>query len=227
MAALNYLDLNGARVVAVDVQTPYYGAFVADVELALPGIFSGPQVLTIGNLVLTCSTLRAGSFAGQYKARLFGGFGGWPKKLSAQAYQNAGGILASTILQDAATNVGERVAMLDDSTVGQFWTVEARAAAYQLRTLAPLWWIDPATGVTQVLTEPCATRPPSTITSDFEALEANLGKGSFTITTEDPASWQPGASFQSTFLPQAFTIGSCRIVCGGEGDMHLSVLSAP
>ena len=208
-------------MVSLDLQIPYLGCAVADVSLALPGTFAGSQILTVGNLTLTMATLRGQSFAGEYKARLYGGFGGWPTTLTAQAYQNPGGLMASTILKDAAANVGEQVNVVSDYTVGQFWTVEAKAAAYQLRILASLWWTDPATGITQVND----ARPSSKITSDFEVIDYEPGKGLFKVTTEDPASWMPGNTFVNAFLPTTFTISSTRIVCAEDGDMHLSVLS--
>ena len=221
MSGENYLDLNGSRAVKVDIQIPYLGAIVADVEMALPGTFTGTQLLTVGNLVISAAQNRGGNFAGEFKTQLVGGFGGWPTVLTAQAYQNAGGIMASVILKDAAANVGEKVNVVSDYTLGQFWTVEAAPASRQLRILAQLWWIDPATGITQVNN----TRPSNAISSDFEVIEYNPAKGLFKITSEDPASWMPGNTFVNPFLPGPSTISSTRIVCDDSGEMHLHVLS--
>jgi hypothetical protein len=223
-----YLDLNDARVAKLDLTIPYYGAWVADVEVPLPAAsFTGQQTLTIGNLVLLGASLRGGSFAGESKMRLVGGFGGWPKTIAAAGYQNPGGVMASLVLGDAATNIGEQLSIVSDLNLGNFWCVENRAAANLLRLLCRLWWIDPATGATKACCEPSnATRPSTAIQSDFEALDWNPGKGVFKITTEDPASWMPGNTFTNTFLGTTATISSTRFVCDDKGDMHLSVLSS-
>ena len=230
--AVNYLDLSGARAVKVDLQVPYVGATVADVELALPAQngFSGQYTLSIGNLALLMSPLRGGSFAGESRMRLVGGFGGWQTSVKAQGYQNPSGIQASMILQDTASACGEQVAMLADTTVGAFWSVEGAPAqaAKALRLLAPLWWIDPATGITQVYATSGNVRKATAIASDFQVIEWDPGKGLFLITTEDPASWQPGCTFTNTFMGGVTaTISSTRIKCDGEGQMHLSVLGTP
>ena len=231
MTVQNYLDLSGARVVKVDLELPYAGAPVADLELALPAQnrFSGQYTLTIGNLALLMTPLRGGSFAGESKVRLVGGFGGWQKGATAQGYQNPNGLQASTILQDTATACGEQVAVVSDNAIGLFWSVEgapARAAKI-LRLLCPLWWIDPATGITQCCCAPKSTRTATAIKSDFEALSWDPGRGIFDIATEDPGSWQPGNTFTNPFLVATSTISSTRIVCSGEGEMRLSVLSTP
>ncbi len=232
MTASNYLDLSGARAVEVDLQIPYMGMPVADVSLALPAAngFAGQYTLSIGNLALMMSPLRGGSFAGEAHVRLIGGFGGWQTSAPAQGYQNPSGLQASMIIQDTAAAVNEQVAVLADTVVGAFWSVEGTPAqaAKVLRLLCPLWWVDPATGITQCFTTAGNVRPATAISSDFEVIQWDQGKGLFQITTEDPASWQPGNTFTNAFMGGVTaTISSTRIKCDGEGSMHLSVLGVP
>jgi hypothetical protein len=229
--AQNYLDLSGQRVVTIDLLIPYQGAAIADIDLALPppNGFAGQYTLSIGNLAVMMTPLRGGAFAGESKVRLVGGFAGWQKSVPAQGYQNPAGLQASMILQDTAAACGEQVSVLADQTLGQFWNVEGSPAqaAKVLRLLAPLWWVDPSSGVTQCYCSPGSTREATAISSDFEAIDWNPGKGLFDITTEDPVSWQPGNTFTNVFLSVTSTISATRIKCSGDGDMHLRVLSTP
>ena len=64
MAQGYYISLNGARAVKVDLTIPYQGMALADVELAVPGTFTGPQALVLGNLTLTGTAIRTAPFAG-------------------------------------------------------------------------------------------------------------------------------------------------------------------
>jgi hypothetical protein len=234
----NYLDLGGNRIATLDLLIPYLGIPVVDIELALapaPGSLSGQQTLTIGNLSFVTTSVRGGDFAGEAKIRAVAGFGAWLQNIAPQGYQNPSGVMASTVLQDAASTVGEQIAVLADLNVGNFWSREGSndpnspvPAARVLRSLCPLWWVDPATGITQAYCTGGNVRPSTAIQSDFEVIDWNPGTGLLKITTEDPASWQPGNTFSNVFMGGAtVTISQTRIVCKGDGDMSLHVLQTP
>jgi hypothetical protein len=217
----DYLSLGGNRAHTADVQIPLYGLWTADVALAEPpASLSGATALVIGSMTLAGYIYRGASFAGSYRARLVGGFGGWQATLPAQAYQNPGGIQASTLLQDAAATVGEQVNVVADYNVGAFYSREQAPAARLLRMLASTWWVDLA-GVTQVQ----IARPTNTIQSSFQVIEYWPDKGMFEITTESPQDWAPGAVFSSVFTPTPTTVSAVRIHSKDSGELTLGVLA--
>jgi hypothetical protein len=226
----DYLSLGGARAYELDITIPYLGMASGDIKMAqTDATLTGAQVLVIGTMTVQCSIYRIATFAGETIARIFGGFGGWNTNLGPQGYQNPGGIMASTLLQDAAANVGEQVNVVADYSVGNFFAREGGnppvtasvPAGKLLRQLASCWWIDFA-GVTQVQ----SARPSNTIQSDFQVVNYDPGRGLFDVTTESPQDWQPGNTFASMFLPGTSTISSTRIHCKESGEMALHVLAA-
>ena len=224
-----YLSLGGQQAYEANVLIPFYGAWIADVKLAeTPTALMGNQSLVIGTMTLMGNIYRGGAFAGEFSARMTAGYGGWSTNIGSQAYQNPTGIMASTILQDAAATVGEQITVGADYSVGTNFVREGGnppttayvPAGKLLRQLASLWWID-LTGMTQVQ----QARTTMAIMSDFQIEEYDHGKGLFRITTENPQDWMPGNTFSNINMPTAVTISSTRIHCKDNGEMHLTVLS--
>lgn len=220
MTAASYVDLGGQRVTKARLTAPYYGTWVADLELATSSVVPTITTLTIGNLSLACSVYRQGTFAGITSARVVGGAGGWRKSVPAQGYYSASGIMMSTLLRDAAGAVGEKVTVISDVLVGNAWMREAGPAARLLRQLAGAeWWVD-QTGTTQV-----GSRPTTPVTSSFQVTAWHGDRGWYDVATEDVASWLPGASFSSVLIPAPVTVGLTELIVDNKGKLRLSVLS--
>lgn len=219
--ATPYVALNGKRVTQAHVTIPYYGAWVADVTLAVFDEIDTSETLTIGNLSLKGAVYRVASFAGALSARIVAGGAGWRQTVPAQGYYNPKGINASIVLRDAAALVGEQVNIASDYSLGTQYARENAPASRVLAQLAgPEWWIDNS-GVTQI-----GSRPSTAITTPFQLLHWYGGKGSFQLATEDVASWMPGNTFTNSIMaPVVATIGVTEIVAGNDGKVRLTVLS--
>jgi hypothetical protein len=211
-------SVNGQRIVSGSLGMPLLGAWVADVVLASDQPISGPVTLALGNLTLTGAVYRQAPFAGLVEARVVAGAGGWSKTVQARGYDQPSGVLASTVLRDAANEVGETVRVAIDRTVGSLWVRLADKASRTLRALAPSWYIDTA-GVTQV-----GTRPASLVRSDFTAEAFSGASGRLRIATEDPASWLPGATFSSATVG-TLTVRSVRHDIAADGKARLMVMA--
>jgi len=229
-----YLSANGLLVTDVDLSIPYYGLPVADISLSTGAALTSPVTLSIGNLTLTMAldSLPSGSpatqtFAGITTARLIGGAGKWRTVVTLPPYRappGTAGVLMSSVLRDLATMTGERVSVASgsDRALGPFYVTEPGAPASRvLQILAgSLWWVD-AQGVTQV----ASSRPTSTIASFAGVEHVDGGRGWNTVSTEDPQSWVPGATY--TGPTASFAIAATRIRADGKsGSMRMEVLSA-
>jgi hypothetical protein len=185
--------VSGQTAVHLDLSIPLYGLWVADVALSLGTLIaSGPVSLTLGNMTLSGAVYRQNVFAGQVKARLVGGAGGWNKKVAARGYNNPAGVLLSMVLGDAAMEVGETVSVAQDQVIGNFYARFADKASRVLAAVGgPSWWVD-SSGVTRI-----GPRTASTIKSSFVVEDYKPHTGELVVSTEDYASWQPGAMFTS------------------------------
>lgn len=218
----SFLALNGVRVVSAHVSIPYYGTWTADVLVSVQDALAvGSKVtLTLGNLSLVGAVYRSGPFAGSSRLRIVGGGGGWMKQVTQQQYQLTGGVRLSLVLQDIASSIGEKVQIANDIVLGSSFVRESTQAGRILRQIAgPLWYVDTA-GVTQVR----PTRPASTVTSAFLINRFDGDRGEFEISTEDYASWQPGASFSNELVP-AQTISLTTIDSDNSGTLRFTILT--
>jgi hypothetical protein len=211
---------NGARIVSGALSWPLYGAWTADLVLQTTTPLSGPVTLTVGNLTLAGAVYRQATFAGVTEVRLVAGAGGWSKAVQARGYDNAGGVLRSQVLADAAAEVGESVVVATDGSVGNGYARIADKAARVLRANAgSQWWIDSG-GVTHV-----GPRPSTAITSAFTVEAFSGASGTLRIATGDPASWVPGNTFASATVAQQ-TIASIRHHFGPDGRARLEVMTS-
>lgn len=234
-----YLSANGRNVTAIDLRVPWYGLAVADVVLASPVALTGAVSLVVGNLTLAMSVGRnpegveqSVSFAGETRARLVGGAGGWAVRVSLSPYRNPEGVRLSTVLADLAraavnpvTGAAESVALAAglDRSLGGFYVPESNALAGRLlATLAnPLWWVD-ASGATQIAT----TRPTVTLAPQGAQVERyDGGKGWLTVATEDVKGWAtPGATYTSATVPAGITVSAARVRSENDGVLRIEVL---
>lgn len=218
-----FLAINGQRVVSAHIAIPYYGIWTGDAMIPQgSNLPAGTAVtVTLGNLSLKGTVYRSGAFAGQVKAFLMGGAGGWQTTVAAQAYALTGGVRLSMVLGDLATAVGEKVQIASDGVLGSTFAREKTQAGRILRQIAgSLWYID-ASGVTQIR----PSRPSSTITSGFQIVRYDGDKGEFEIATEDYASWQPGAAFSNVIVPTAQTVSLATIDTDNVGKLRFTVLT--
>jgi hypothetical protein len=160
------------------------------------------------------------SFAGSRSVRLVGGYGGWRKQVTAQAYQDPKGVRLSMVLGDAAAAVGEQMAISQDAPIGLNFVREAAPAERVLRQLAgALWYVDPS-GVTRL-----DARDSSAIGSEFQVIMWSGGKGLFQIATEDNAAWMPGRTFTAPTVTEIQTVSMTTLQIDNDGKLRLEVLS--
>jgi hypothetical protein len=215
-----YISLNGQRTTSAVITIPFYGAWIADVVLALTASIPTQSRLTVGNLSLVGNVYRMATYVGSRSARIVGGFGGWRKVLPPQYYQNLGGIRLSTVLGDAAISVGEKINVASDISVGTSYARETGPASRLLRQLAgPEWWVDNV-GTTQI-----GSRPSSQITSPFEVAAWSGARGMFEVSTETVGDWMPARTFQSSNISTQQTVGVTIVESNNDGKLRLTVLN--
>jgi hypothetical protein len=216
---VSFAIVNGVRVVEGSIGIPDQGLWVARVFLEAEGTISTSVALVIGNLTLTGAVFRQGAFAGRQYALLVAGAAGWMRTVAAQAYEQPGGVMLSTVLGDAAREVGEQVNASPDRSVGAFFVRESAPAQRVLRQLVGVaWYVDNA-GVLQL-----GARPAGAVASSFLVEDFDRADGLAVISTEDEAAWLPGQSFTSPTVPDAQAISFTRFEVDNAGVLRLKVL---
>ncbi len=217
-----YASLSGARISKCELAIPYYGLWVADVELPTEAPIPSPCTLVIADLSLVGSVARTDSFAGLRTARLVGGFGGWSKSPAYQEYMGVGGVQMSLILGDVAAAVGERVNVANDASVGSFFFREFAPASRLLRQLSGgLWWAG-ADGTTQV----GVSRSTLPITTSFLIEEFDPSTGRILASTESPGDWMPGRTVSNATLKTPRTLSLVRHILDNEGKLRTEAVAA-
>ena len=211
------------QVNVLSVSMPYYGIWEGDCELVTPQVITNPLNIQIGNLSLRGAIYRYDSFAGVTYIRFVGGNAGWRKTLPAQCYSSPNsGIKMSTILQDAASAVGESIVVKSNPIVGNYFVRSNSPAQYLLGLLAGPEWYMSTTGLTYL-----ADRNLFIVNTPFTVISADSGKGWYDIATEDYVSWIPGAMFSSPTVPNQKTVSFVRIDVDNAGISRLKVLTTP
>lgn len=222
-----FASVNGIQVVGGSLLIPLVGAWTADLHLASPTPISGQVTVTIGNLTLAGTVLRADVYGGQVRARLVAGAGGWRTTIPAQGYGHGTGVKLSTVAQDAASACGEQVNVAVDQTIGNafvrvgFDESVASDVLWQLvaQGIIPGWHIDQS-GVTQL-----TAWPSSTISTPFTVTDQKPDEGIVVVGTEDYASWMPGCLFTNTLLSTTFTSAGVHYVWDNDGKFRFEVLT--
>lgn len=188
-----FASLNGQPITALHLVVPTLGIWHADVTVVGSTDTTGPQTIQLAGSTWTGAVVRSFSLAGELKARLVGGTGGWRQNVPAQQYSSTVGVPTATVLSDAASLVGELppvVAPTVVPTLGTGFVRQAGPASLVLQqVVGDAWWLD-ASGTVQTM-----GRPQATITSQFVCEEARGGAGWYRIATESPSDWLPGATF--------------------------------
>ena len=212
---------NDQRTVAGSLYVPAYGTWVADVALALAGELVNPVRLTVGNLSLVGSIVRAGVYAGSRAYRLVGGAGGWRQDIAAKSYVRSSGVQADMVLRDLAIETGETMADAPTTYLGTSYARLAGPASRTLAALCPRWYVD-NDGVTRI-----GSRASAPITSEFTPTNRNGGAGTLEIATEDNAAWLPGRTFSSPLLSGAIlTVSASRFSWRKSGRARVDVVTA-
>lgn len=199
-------SLSGVPVVKMRLTVPYSGIWHADVELdrALPAPLVGPQILILGGSTWACGVVRTGDFAGERKARLVGGTGGWRTPVLAielpPPFVSPIGVPIALVLATAATLAGELPVNLAGYTGSPLLGAPPLGGAYVFQAgpmslvlqdlLADTWYMDP-TGAVQV----APFRPPTPVISPWTAIAFNGASGILDVATDSPGDWMPGAAF--------------------------------
>lgn len=217
----SWANVDGDMVTSGRLTVPYSGLWVADLALSDETAISGAVTLYVGDLALKGYVFRGGPFTGSFSARLFGGFGGWRKKVTPRAYYSPVGLALSTILGDVAIEVGEQVQIDADVTIGNRFVRELGPAARVLRQIAgPTWWCDPASGKTVV-----GKRPATVIKSDFTVEHYHRSEGRLSIASEVLKDWMPGRSFTAPTISTPKIISSASFTFSTEGRARIEVLT--
>lgn len=218
----DYSTLSGERLVSGSVMVPRYGAWVADVALAVQTTLPSPVTLTFGNVTLVGAVVRSGAYAGSRSYRLVGGHGGWRRNVGARAYAATSGVLSTMVLGDLAAEVGEVVQVNAPEYLGASYVRTAGPASTTLRQIAATWWVD-ALGVTQV----DGVRSQALVTSEFLPTHRDGAAGLVQIATEDPASWFPGRRFTSPLTNSTIhQVQAARFSWGRDGVARVEVMTA-
>lgn len=216
---MSFASVNGVRIVEGSVGIPDQGLWVAKVHLEAEGAITSPVSLVLGNLTLAGAVYRQGAFAGRQYALLVAGAAGWMRQVVAQAYEQPGGVMLSTVIGDVAREVGEQVNVSPDRSVGAFFVREAAPAQRVLRQLVGSAWYVDNRGVLQL-----GARAPGAVASSFLVEDFERADGLAVISTEDEAAWVPGQSFTSPTVPDSQTISFTRFEVDNAGVLRLKVL---
>lgn len=218
-----FASFAGLQVTSARVLLPPWGAATADVELPDPSALPSSGVLTIADLSLTMAVVRApaGGFAGSQSARLVGGAGGWRRPVNERAYRAAGGVKLSTVVRDAAAEVGEAVVVpgAADRLLGSFWLRPAGPASRVLRQLlGQAWHVDPI-GLTRA-----SSWTEAPVTVDYTVRRYDTGRGIALILSDSLVPWRPGAVFQAPTFTGTRTASSVSLSMPGEGQIEIEVM---
>ncbi len=152
--------LNGHRVTDARVNIPAWGCWYASATVDGEHALTGAATLKVADLTLTGTILSGGPAKGRSSFRIVAGKGGWGREVPSKGYASDAGVKKSTVIQDAAQEVGETVAALDTAPrVGPAWTRKKGPASRVLEQLAPsAWYVDEA-GVTRLGARAASTLP--------------------------------------------------------------------
>jgi hypothetical protein len=182
--------LNNNRVTRVRVNIPAWGAWHADVSVDGEVTLKGAVTLVVADLTLKGTVISGGPSKGRSHFRLVGGAGGWGKDIPSKSYRNDAGVKTWTVLNDAATAVGEA---LDALTVpsslrtGPGFVRRAGAAASTLEQLAPSAWYVGEDGVTRL-----GKRATKAYAGKATHSDVDLAQGKVTLAAESIAGILPG-----------------------------------
>lgn len=202
------IALNGKNITGA-IRIPSVGAAVIQFTGANDIVVKETgNLVTFGSLTFVCAKVRSENWLGDTSGELIVGAGGWGKTVLGKFYRMPSGVKLSTILGDAAREVGETIAVDTDAAVGPFYTRERWAAQRNLNRLCPSWHITPD-GVTHT-----GPWPGGTIKGKFDVISNDPVYSRVTVGTESPEEWLPGMTFSNQIIPTR-TIDRVTHLVGG------------
>lgn len=196
---LSVCTLNGIEVLRATVVLPKWGIWTADLVVAnsidSASPLSGAATVVLEDLTLTGTIVDGGIFAGRGHYKIVGGAGGWRKVPAAKSYRGEAGVKASSIVIDAAKEVGETVAPIipsDDYRVGPaFMRPPKYEAARILDLVAPANWYVDEGGTTHV-----GVRAGSSYGGTYRLLESQPDQLRLLLAPDALVGLVPGASVE-------------------------------
>jgi hypothetical protein len=186
-----YASLDGTQVIRGTITIPFSGIWMADLVLQSPKDVTGPRALVLSDAKFQCTVIRAIDFAGSRGVRIVGGMAGWRTQIPAKQYGSWGvAVSLSTVLQDAAAAVGEKLVLAKDGALPSYVRRQGAASDVLNERLGSTWWMD-FDGIVQ--TKPRDVTP---IASDFIAESVIGAQGIWKISTEAVKDWLPGRTFK-------------------------------
>lgn len=188
--------LNGEHALRATVILPRWGVWTADVQLAnetdAQSALSGAAKIELEDLTLTGTIQPGGNWGNLGWYKVVGGAAGWAKPLKPNSYRAEAGVKASTVLDDAAREVGETLAGFTDWRVGPaFVRPPKETAARVLDLLAPEGWYVDEAGVTHI-----GVRAPSTYDGTHRLLESRPDQRRLMLACDTLVGLVPGATVE-------------------------------
>lgn len=130
--------LNKHRIVSGKVHIPKWGFWHAEVTLDSEVVLSGVVALQLADVTFNGAVVSGGPSRGRSTYRIIAGAGGWGRTLKRKSYANDANDKVSTVLGDAAREVGETLApIMSTERVGANFTRPEAAASQVLQMVAP------------------------------------------------------------------------------------------
>ena len=222
-----FASLSGIPVVTLAWVIPWAGLWHADVTLdrAL-GPATGPQILTLGDLVGTCAVVRSVDFTGARSVRVVAGTGGWRTTVPPLQYQSPSGVPVAMVASDAAALVQELPPVVGPTVpplTGPTFVRQGGPASLVLQSLfADGWWAN-MLGVVQV-----TPRLPTPVVPPFDLLDVRGASGIYHVSsTGDILSpWVPGALFLAPTMTSPATVNRVTHVLR-DGQLRTEIMAWP
>lgn len=219
-----FCSINGRRATSANVRVPFAGLWVADVDLDDEAELSMSAIVRVGELELrgVVAATYSGSFGLSSRYRVVAGTGGWFKRLTPRHYHNDAGVKRSTVLLDAAREVGEELVLLEgvEARIGPDFVRQAAPASRILEQVLPQipWWVDYG-GVTRV-----GARKASEVTAAYDLLAFDPRSKVATLALEDPSAVGVGSILRGRLhrpllvrsVELQLTKGALRMVVSGK-----------
>lgn len=185
---MSLATLAGVPIARATTQIPAWGLAWADVDLAeAESLPMAMATLDIAGQPFVGTLVSGGVFEGRAAYHWVAGAGGWRNEIKAKAYANDAGVKASTVLADAAREVGETLASPPSTKLGPHFARRKGTASSMLHELAPRGWYVDAAGVTCF-----GARPTVAYVGDAVRVTRDPRMGLIELATEDISQLLPG-----------------------------------
>ncbi len=181
--------LNGHRVTSARVTIPAWGCWYAEASIDGEHTLEGGVTLKVADLTLAGAVISGGPQKGRSTYRIVAGTGGWGRDVEEKSYANDASVKVSTVIGDAASEVGETfAAVASTERLGPAWVRQAGPANSLLNLIAEsAWYVDEA-GVTRL-----GTRAAGALVGTVTRIApVDLARGKLVLAAEKIATILPG-----------------------------------